>query len=219
MRIEHQQQPEADAVPTGTPAIESAAERRMREYIHLKRILRSPDIDDNGPDSETAPAIPIPEPIKLTGWVAVAAGGLCLCTALAGLVNYYGKDWQTILSVPLMEPESKVRIFFRIGFLPWLQLLFSVCFILAATQFLARRPRMPKILSGLAWGGIALILIQQATILGSRILRTSGSPPLLFYCDCAITFFVSLFLWSIPFLAVILLLRRKIPSSATRRAE
>jgi hypothetical protein len=109
-----------------------------------------------------------------------------------------------------MEPESKVWIFFRVGFFPWLWMLFSVCFILAATQLLARRPRMPKVVSGLSWSVIALILIQQAVVLGNRILQTSGSPPLLFYFDCAITFLFTAFLWSIPFIVVILLLRRKV---------
>jgi hypothetical protein len=181
----------------------------MREYIEMKRSLRNPDFESPEQGNGEVPGIPVPEPIKLIGWIAVVAGVLSLCVALAGLVNYYGKDWQSILSVPLLERESKVWIFFRVGFFPWLRLLFSICFILAATQFLARRSWAPKIVSGLSWGGIALILIQETAKLVNRILQTSGSPSLIFYLDCSITFLVSVFFWGLPFFVVILLLRRK----------
>jgi hypothetical protein len=134
---------------------------------------------------------------------------LSLCVALAGLVNYYGKDWQAILSVPLLEPESKVRIFFKVGFFPWLWLLFSVCFIVATTQFLSLRRLAPTIVSRMSWGGIVLVLIQEITGLVNRILLSSGSPSLIFYVDCIITFLVKALFWSAPFLATILLLRRE----------
>jgi hypothetical protein len=192
-----------------TPPAEPAPERKLREHSLLTRSLRNPDFEREAPGKAEASKFPIPEPIRLTGWVAIVAGGLSLCLALAGLANYYGKDWQTILSVPLLEPESKVRIFFKVGFFPWLRLIFSACFIIAATQLLALRRLAPTIVSRMSWGGIALILIQEITRLVNRILLSSGSPSLIFYVDCIITLLVTAFFWSTPFLATILLLRRE----------
>jgi hypothetical protein len=181
----------------------------MREQALLTRSLRNPDFERSTQEKAEAPEIAIPGPIRLTGWVAIVAGGLSICVALAGLVNYYGKDWQAILSVPLLEPESKVWIFFKVGFFPWLRLVFSVCYLVAATRFLALRRRAPMIVSRLSWAGIALILVQETTRLVNRLLLSSGSPSLIFYVDCTITFLVTAFFWSIPFLVTILLLRRE----------
>jgi hypothetical protein len=192
-----------------TPPPEPAPERKMREHSLLTRSLRNPDFEREAPGKAEASKVPIPGPIKLTGWVAIVAGGLSLCVALAGLMNYYGKDWQAILSVPLMEKESKVWIFFKIGFFPWLRLIFSVCFIIAATQFLALRRLAPTIVSRMSWGGIALVLIQEIARIVNRILLSSGSPSLIFYVDCIITFLVKVLFWGAPFLFTILLLRRK----------
>jgi hypothetical protein len=192
-----------------TPPPEPVTERKLHEHSLLTRSLRNPDFEREAPGKAEASKVPIPGPIKLTGWVAIVAGGLSLCVALAGLMNYYGKDWQTILSVPLLEQESKVRIFFKVGFFPWLRLLFSACFIVAATQLLALRRLAPIIVSRMSWGGIALILAQEITRLVNRILLSSGSPSLIFYVDCIITFLITTLFWSTPFLVTILLLRRK----------
>ncbi len=192
-----------------TSAPEPVPERKTREHSLLTRSLRNPDFEREAPEKAETSTIQIPGPIRLTGWVAIVAGGLSLCVALAGLVNYYGKDWQAILSVPLLEQESKVWIFFKVGFFPWLRLIFSVCFIVAATQFLALRRFAPTIVSRMSWGGIALILAQEITRLVNRILLSSGSPSLIFYVDCIITFLITTLFWSTPFLVTILLLRRK----------
>lgn len=192
-----------------TPPPEAVPERKLREHSRLTRSLRNPDFERKSPGKAEASMVSIPDPIKLTGRVAIVAGGLSLCVALFGLVNYYGKDWQAILSVPLLEPESKTRIFFKVGFFPWLRLIFSACFIVAATQFLAQRRLAPTIVDRMSWGGIALILVQEITRLVNRILLSSGSPSLIFYVDCIITFLITTLFWSTPFLATILLLRRE----------
>jgi hypothetical protein len=204
-----QQRKEDENAYQKTPPLEPAPERKMREHILLTRSLRNPDFERETPGKAEASKIPIPGPIRLTGWIAIVAGGLSLCVALAGLVDYYGKDWQAILSVPLLEQKSKVWIFFKIGLFPWLRLIFSVCFIVAATQFLALRRLAPTIVSRMSWGGIALILIQEIIRIVNRILLSSGSPSPIFYIDCIITFLATAFFWSFPFLVTILLLRRE----------
>lgn len=190
------------------PPVALDREQMQREYELLTRSHRNPDFEAPVPDKKVKKP-PLPPPLMLTGWAAVAAGALFLCYGLAGLSDYYGKDWQAILSVPLLEPVSRTQIFFRLGFFPWLRTLYGIGFILAATRFLALWPGAPRLLKGLSWGGAALILFQEIILTVNRILATSGSPPPIFYLDCFIGFLVKVVLWSILFLAVVWLLGRE----------
>jgi predicted Zn finger-like uncharacterized protein len=184
-------------------------EQMLKDYELLTRTHRNPEFEVELPPEEVAPKPALPLPIRVTGWAAVAAGGAFLLYGLAGLVNYYGKDWQAILSVPFLEPVSKVKIFFQYGFFPWLRTFYAISFLLAASQFFTLRPWAPRVLTGLCWGGIGFMLFQELVGIINRILNTSGSPPAIFYVDCVISFLVTVLLWSAPFLAVIWFLRRE----------
>lgn len=183
-------------------------EQIRHEYELLNRSLRNPDFATE-PPLEAATAKPvIPLPIRITGWAAAAAGGALLFAGLAGLLNYYGKDWQALLSVPFLEPVSKTAIFFKYGFFPWLRTLTGIAVIFAAIRFLALKPGIPRILTALCLGSSGLILVQEAVEIVKRFLITSGSPSAIFYLDCLVSYLIKVSLWSAPFLAVIWLLRR-----------
>jgi len=180
----------------------------QQDFERLTRSRRNPDFAmETAPEEvEEKPLIPLP--IRITGWTAAGAGGILLISGLAGLLNYYGKDWQALLSVPFLEPVSKTSIFFKYGFFPWLRTLTGIGVIFAGIRFLALKPRIPKILTALCWGSGGLILVQEAVEIVKRFLITSGTPSAIFYVDCIISYVIKVSLWSIPFLAVIWLLRR-----------
>lgn len=183
-------------------------EQMLRDYEQLTRSQRNPDFELEPPPEEVAVKPVLPLPLRITGWAAVAAGGLFLLYGLAGLGNYYGKDWQAILSVPFLEPVSKVKIFFQYGFFPWLRTLYAFSFLVAASQFFCLRPWAPKVLTGLCWGGIGLMLFQESVMVVNRLLLTSGSPPAIFYVECLFSFLLTVLLWGAPFAAVAWLLKR-----------
>ncbi|MHC1698797.1 MAG: zinc-ribbon domain-containing protein [Geobacteraceae bacterium] len=194
--------------PSEKPVAALEQEQLRHEYALLNRSLRNPDFASEPPFDAAAAKPVIPLPIRITGWTAAAAGGILLCAGLAGLLNYYGKDWQALLSVPFLEPVSKTAIFFKYGFFPWLRTLTGIAVVLAATRFLTLKPGIPKILTALCWGSSGLILVQEAVEIVKRFLITSGSPSAIFYLDCFVSYLFKVSLWSVPFLTVIWLLRR-----------
>ena len=191
---------------------ESAAaldqEQTQHEYELLTRSRRNPDFDTDPPLEalEVKPVLPLP--IRITGWAAAAAGAIFLCYGLAGLMEYFGTDWQLPLSETFIEPTSKTVIFFKYGFFPWVRTLTGLAITLAASQFLALKPWAPKVLNRLCWGSIGLMLVQEAAEIVKRFLITSGSPSAIFYVDCLISYLIKVSLWSVPFFAIIWLLRQ-----------
>jgi hypothetical protein len=128
---------------------------------------------------------------------------------MEGLSNYYGKDWQAILSVPFIEPVSKIRIFFSLGLLPWLQTQYAVGFILVASQFLMLRPWARRGMTICAWGGVGLGVVNGIAAFISYIKIASSSPS---FAYCALGVISSLFmtlLWSAPFLALLWYLQKE----------
>lgn len=200
--------------PHGTDSVEAPPapldrEQMLRDYELLTRSHRNPEFDEEPPAEEVVEKPALPLPIRVTGWAALVAGGVFLLYGMAGLANYYGKDWQAILSVPFLEPVSKVKIFFQYGFFPWLRTLYAVTFLLAASQFFALRPWAPRVLAGLCWGGVGFMLFQEVVGIVNRVIITSGTPSAIFYVDCSISFVMTVLLWSVPFLAIIWFLRRE----------
>jgi len=190
------------------PTMAINPEQIQQDFERLTRSRRNPDFAAEPPLEAVAEKPVLPLPIRITGWAAVAVGGVFLCYGLAGLANYYGNDWQARLSAPLLEPVSKIVIFFKYGVFPWLRTLTGLGVVLVATRFLALKPWAPKVLTRLCWGSICLLLIQEADGIVKRVLITSGSPSAIFYLDCLVTYLIKVSLWSIPFLAVIWLLSR-----------
>lgn len=178
------------------------------DFQQLTRSRRNPAFATEAAPDEIAEKPVIPLPVRITGWTAAGAGGVLLCSGLAGLLNYYGKDWQALLSVPFLEPVSKTSIFFKYGLFPWLRTLTGIGVIFAGIRFLALKPGIPKILAALCWGSSGLVLVQEAVEIVKRFLITSGTPSAIFYLDCILSYVIKVSLWTSPFLAVIWLLRR-----------
>jgi hypothetical protein len=142
-----------------------------------------------------------PLPVRYAGWGCFALGVAILCYGLYGLVSYYGSDWQTILSEGRSESISKIEVFFRLGFIPWLFTLFSSVFLTVVGRFLLLRDRARKEMKMAAWAGVAVCVVYE-TAEFIYWLRISSSPS--FYY-CAIGLASSLLmtvLWSLPFLAL-----------------
>ncbi len=180
----------------------------QHDFERFTRSRRNPYFVTETAAEEVAEKPVTPLPIRITGWTAAGAGGILLCSGMAGLLNYYGKDWQALLSVPFLEPVSKTSIFFKYGFFPWLRTLTGIGVIFAGIRLLSLKPGFPKILTTLCWGSSGLILVQEAVEIVKRFLITSGTPSAIFYVDCIISYLLKVSLWSFPFLATIWLLRR-----------
>jgi predicted Zn finger-like uncharacterized protein len=182
-------------------------EQVLRDHEALTRSHRNPDLvntfaEIGGPVKPT-----IPHTVRITGIACIAVGGLLLFYGVSGLMYYYGKDWQAILSEPFVEPVSKTSLFFRLAFIPWLITIYSAYFIAAAGLLLAQKGGARRELMRGAWGGLAMGAIHE--IAGFiDWLRISSSSPSISYVFTGIM--NSLFwsaLWCAPALALIWFLR------------
>ncbi len=173
------------------------------------RSLRNPDLFIPPPmEDAAAPKPRLPDPIRITGAVCVAAGAAFLIYGLAGLVHYYSRDWQVILSEPLLEPVSKTRVFFMLGFLPWLRLLYGATFVTMAILFLMLRRQAHRWLTQCAWGGVALGVINEVAEFINWVRVSSLSPSFSYYAVGAISSLFMIIPWIAPFLALIWYLQR-----------
>ncbi len=179
------------------------------EDIPPTRSLRNPDLFIPPPLEEGKPPKPrIPEPVRITGGLSAAAGAAFLVFGFVGLVNYYSTDWQAILSEPLLEPVSKTRVFFSLGFLPWLRTLFGLCLGAMAIQFLMLRKGAQKGLTQCAWGGVAFAVINETAAFVKWACVSSDSPTFTYYAVGAVGSLIMIIPWAAPFLALIWFLQR-----------
>lgn len=175
----------------------------------LTRSHRNPDLVRVTPQESVPERGAGPEPVRVTGWICIAAGGALFCYGLTGLATYYGKDWQAILSEPLLEPVSKTRVFFSIGFLPWLITLFSAWLITVASQFLALRGWARKGLMRCAWGGIAVAAIAEVADFINWVRVSSSTPSFSYYAIGVVSTLFMILLWSAPCCALLWYLQRE----------
>jgi len=122
-------------------------------------------------------------------------------------MNYYGKDWQTALSEPFVEPISKTSLFFRLGFIPWLITLFSVYFNVVAGLFLAQRRGAAKELLRGAWAGMALGVIHESADFINWVRISSSTPSFSYLFTGIMNALLWIVLWSAPAFALIWFLR------------
>jgi predicted Zn finger-like uncharacterized protein len=178
-------------------------ERMRHDREVLTRSLRNPDLVRTA-SQESSPAKDAGlDPVRVTGRLCLAAGAALLCYGLAGLANYYGKDWQAILSEPLLEPVSRTRVFFSLGFLPWLITLFGAWTIAVASQFLRLQGRARKGLMKCAWGGIAVAAIVEAFDFVNWVRVSSSTPSFSYYAMGVVSTLFMILLWSVPSCALL----------------
>ncbi len=145
-------------------------------------------------------------PVRYAGWGCSAFGVALLCYGLYGLASYYGNDWRTILSESRLEPVSKIEVFFRLGFLPWLFTLFGGVFLTVARRFLLLRYRARKEMQIMAWAGVAVGAVHETAEFISWV-RISSSPTFSYYATGLAGSLLMTVLWWLPFLALLRYLR------------
>jgi hypothetical protein len=182
----------------------------QRHTLHIQELLmnsrRIPDMIRAGAaysESEDAPSA-----VRYISWACFFLGGMLLCSGLYGLATFYGNDWRTILSEGRWEPISKGEVFFRFGFLPWLFTLFSSAFLMAVRRFHLLRGHARKEMRMAAWAGIAVCIIYETT---QFIFweRNSSEYSFSYVATGLASSFLMTFLWSLPFLVLLRLLRSK----------
>lgn len=121
------------------------------------------------------------ELIEVTGWLVMAVGGAALAYGIVGLLNYYTRDWQTVLSEGVLVPVSKLDIFLRFGFIPWTITVGSLYLSWAGYQFWKQRENsFVRLIKGL-WTGIAVVVTHEAVELGEWLKLGSSTPTISFY--------------------------------------
>lgn len=181
-----------------------------RDEDLLSRSHRNPDLVAPPQDEAVSEFSRAPQPIRVTGWVCVAAGGTLLLYGLSGLVAYYSKDWQAVLSEQLLEPVSATSVFFRMGFIPWLFTLFSAYFIATATFFLRLRSGSLQRLKECALAGLGLGVIHEAVDFIKWVEISSSTPSVNYFITGILSTLFWVALWSAPAIALLWVLNSEI---------
>lgn len=186
------------------PGKKREMEREQQQARHnrelLLRSILNPDLHQGQAAYEERNAALLP--VRYAGWGCSALGVALLCYGLYGLASYYGNDWQTILSEGRLEPISKIEVFFRFGFLPWLFTLFGSVFLKVVRRFLRLRDRARKEMQMAAWAGVAVCVVYETAEFISWV-RISSSPTFLYYASGLASSLLMTVLLSLPFLALL----------------
>ena len=173
----------------------------------LTRSHRNPDLVVPLPDDAVTEVARAPQPILITAWSCMAISGALLFYGLNGLLTYYSKNWEEVLSEQLLEPVSGLSVFFRMGFMPWLITLFSVYVIFSAIQFLRLQPGSLRRMHECAWAGIALGVIHEIVDFIKWVEISSSNPSLFYFLTGVLSSLFWILLWSVPSIVLIWHLR------------
>ncbi|HEY6006991.1 MAG TPA: zinc-ribbon domain-containing protein [Geobacteraceae bacterium] len=176
--------------------------RLERDAQALHRSYRNPDLVAGTPERPEAVQESAPQPLRVAGWLSTAAGGVLLFYGAYGLAGYYGKDWQAILSAPLLEPLSSTRVFFRLGLLPWLTTLYGLGLTVVAGQFLRRAPWARRGLAYCAWTGLALVACHQIAGFIAWAGVASVTAGFFYYFTGVLNALLMTALWGAPFVVL-----------------
>ncbi len=182
---------------------QQAVERRRHDEEALSRSFRNPDLVKVPAEEEAQEVVSVPPPIRITGTLAAAVGAAILGYGLYGLSTYYGKDWQAILSEPLIEPLSKTEVFFRLGFVPWVVTLFGSTLLAVGSFFACLKPWAWKGLRACAWGGIGVVLIREVVNYAEWVRISTGAPSFFYYVTGLLSALLMTALWGAPFFALL----------------
>lgn len=149
----------------------------------------------------------------------MAGGGAALAYGIIGLLNYYGKDWQAVLSEPDLVTVSKLSAFFRFGFIPWTVTLSSLYLVWAAHQFRQLRKDSLKRLTEGSWCGVAVAVIYEAAEFANWARLASSTPSFSFYVVGAVGSLLGAVLLSAPFAGLLLYLKSDGISREFRKAS
>jgi uncharacterized protein YbaR (Trm112 family) len=187
---------------------ETALLQQDGEALH--RSYRNPDLVTAAPEEPETALEAAPKPVRIVGWLSMAVAGALVCYGGYGLADYYSKDWQKILSAPLLEPLSRTRVFVRLALLPWLTTLYAIALAVVADRFLRRAPWGRRGLALCAWAGLAVVSIHQAAGFFTWVKIAASSSGILYYLTGIVNALLMTALWGAPFL----LLRRALEHDA-----
>ncbi len=178
-------------------------DQMRRDEDLLSRSHRNPDLVAPPQDGAISEFSRAPQPIRVIAWVCVATGGALLLYGLSGLVAYYSKDWQAVLSEQLLEPISETSVFFRLGFIPWLFTLFSAYFITTAIFFLQLRTGSLQRLKECAIAGLGLGVVHETVDFMKWVEISSSTPSLNYFLTGILSTLFWVALWSAPAVALL----------------
>jgi hypothetical protein len=94
----------------------SRRQRENEQLLHdqevLNRSYRNPDLIKVSTEDTVPERTRAPQSVEVPAWLCIGGGGALLSYGIIGLANYCSKDWQAVLSEPLLEPVSKLHVFF-----------------------------------------------------------------------------------------------------------
>jgi predicted Zn finger-like uncharacterized protein len=183
-------------------------EQAQRNQEALQRSFRNPDLVKAAPEEPLAAPVRPAQEIEVAAWLCLASGGALLCYGCVGLANYYSKDWQAVLSEPVLEPVSRFYVFFSLGLIPWLATLCSLFFVWAAFQFLRLRKGALERLREGAWAGIAVVVAYEAVAFVNWTRVSSSTPSFSYYAVGILSALFMIALLGSPFCALLWYLER-----------
>lgn len=157
------------------------SEQLARDQERLQRGLRPDDFVQPPPTPPEPEAIPIPQPIRYTGWGILAVSAFVAFYGIFGLADYYGKDLYAKLNETELEPVSHGEVFFRYGLLPWLLTLYGLAMACLVSQFLRQKGWTLKKLEWGAWCGLAIGAGYEIVDYIAYIRRSSDNPSIMYY--------------------------------------
>jgi hypothetical protein len=194
-------------------------EKMQHDQEVLNRSFRNPDFVKT-PTEETVPErASVAQPVAMTAWLCIVVGLAILCYGIFGLVNYYSKDWQAVLSETSLEPVSKPYVFFSLGFIPWLVTLYSIYFNVTAILFLKFMDGSHKRLTESAWAGFAVVVIHETVNFINWVRISSSTPTLSYYAVGVLSSLLMIALWGAPFIVLLWYLRRDVIIRECKKAQ
>ncbi|QWV97959.1 DUF4388 domain-containing protein [Geomonas nitrogeniifigens] len=147
------------------------------------------------------------ETVEITAWLVMAVGGAALLYGIAGLMKYYGRDWQTVLSEPYLVPVTKFSVFIDLGFIPWTITLASIYLLWAAYQFWKlREGSLNRLIEG-AWSGIAVVVVYEVFEFRQWVKLASSNAAFSYYAIGVVGLIFGTALLSTPFAGLLLCLK------------
>jgi predicted Zn finger-like uncharacterized protein len=194
-------------------------EQQSRDQEALQRSFRNPDLV-KAPVAESAVTPPRAAPaVEMTAWLCIAVGAGLFCYGGSGLLRYYSKDWQAVLSEPLLEPVSKLFVFFSLGMMPWLLTLFGLYFACSAYRFAKLSKGSPARLTESAWAGVAVAIIHQLLAFFNWARVSSSTPTLSYYAVGVLSSLLMAALLGAPFFVLVRFLKGDTISRELRKAQ
>jgi predicted Zn finger-like uncharacterized protein len=194
-------------------------EQDARNQQALNRSYRNPDLITLPTEKVSAEPAGTARPVEVAARLCMALGGAVLCYGLAGLVKYYSKDWQAILSEPVLEPVSKLHVFFSLGLQPWLMTLVSLHFIWAAARFSRLQSGSLLRMTEAAYAAIAVVVLYEATACYDWAKMASSTPTISFYGVGVLSSLFMTALLGAPFFVLLRFLRSAAVMREYRKAQ